>query len=142
MSATGRVIGSGWVGPRADVAGMKCENGFMADYPGDPRQQFKAAWQSATDAVDQWRKQVTAATSEALDKLDPAVRAAIEAARAAVAGHWGACQCPCATAHPQDLGVCDGKAVLTRKLGPARSAASVPICAPCAVAQGVAEMRR
>jgi hypothetical protein len=38
--------------------------------------------------------------------------------------------------------VCDGKAVLTRRLGTASSAASVPICAPCAVAQGVAEMRR
>ena len=122
----------------ADATSIKCENSFMGDYPGDPRQQFKAAWHSATDAMDQWRKQVTAATSEALDKLDPAVRAALEAARAAVAGHWGACQCPCATAHPQDPGVCDGKAVLTRKLQATTD--TVPICAPCAVAQGVAEM--
>jgi hypothetical protein len=114
----------------------------MGDYPGDPKQQFTAAWHAATDAMGQWRQQVTAATSEALDKLDPAVRAVLEAARAAVAGHWGACQCPCTTAHPQDQGVCDGKAVLTRRLGTASSAASVPICAPCAVAQGVAEMRR
>jgi hypothetical protein len=110
----------------------------MADYPENPRRQFAAAWRSATDAVDQWRKQVTAATSEALDKLDPAVRSALEAARAAVAGHWGACQCPCTTAHPQDQGVCDGRAVMTRRL----DGASRPTCAPCAVAQGVAEMRR
>jgi hypothetical protein len=119
-------------------AGVGCENGVMADYPENPRRQFAAAWRSATDAVDQWRKQVTAATSEAIDKLDPAVRSAIEAARAAVAGHWGACECPCATAHPQDQGVCDGRAVMTRRLG----GTSRPTCAPCAVAQGVAEMRR
>jgi hypothetical protein len=110
----------------------------MADYRDDPKQQLAAAWRSATDALGQWRKQVTAATSEALDKLDPAVRAAMEAARAAMAGNWGACQCPCATAHPQDQNVCDGKAVLFRQRGEART----PICAPCAVAQGVAEMPR
>jgi hypothetical protein len=108
----------------------------MGDYADNPRRQLAAAWRDATSALDQWRKQVTEATTEALDRLDPAVRAALEAARAAVAGTWGACQCPCATAHPQDQGVCDRRAVLTRKLG----AASVPICAPCAVAQGVSEM--
>jgi hypothetical protein len=110
----------------------------MGDYQDNPGRQFAAAWQAATAALDQWRKQVTAATAEALDKLDPAVRAALEAARAAVAGNWGACECPCATAHPQDQDVCDGRAVMTRRLG----GADLPICAPCAVAQGVAEMRR
>ena len=110
----------------------------MGHYADNPRRQFAAAWQDATAALDQWRKQVSAATSEALDKLDPAVRAALEAARAAVAGNWGACQCPCATAHPKDKDVCDGKAVLTRRLG----GADMTICAPCAVAQGVDEMRR
>jgi hypothetical protein len=109
----------------------------MADYQDNPKRQFATAWHTATGALDEWRKQVTAATSEALDKLDPAVRAAMEAARAAVAGHWGACQCPCATAHPQDQGVCDGRAIMTRQL----RGTSMPICAPCAVAQGVAEMR-
>jgi hypothetical protein len=34
------------------------------------------------------------------------------------------------------LGVCDGQAVMTRKVG----GAHVSLCAPCAVAQGVAEM--
>jgi len=34
--------------------------------------------------------------------------------------------------------VCDGKAVLVRRLGEA----DVSLCAPCAVAQGVAEMPR
>jgi len=104
----------------------------------NPRQQFAAAWQAATSAVDEWRKQVSAATSEALEKIDPAVRAAWEAARATVAGNWGACQCLCATAHPQDKDVCDGSAVMTRRLGEA----DVRLCAPCAVAQGFAEMPR
>ncbi len=108
----------------------------MAGYEDNPARQFAAAWQAATAALDQWRKEVTAATSEALGKLDPAARAALDAARAAFAGKWGACQCPCATAHPQDKDVCDGRAILTRRVG----AADMPLCAPCAVAQGVAEM--
>jgi hypothetical protein len=81
---------------------------------------------------------VAAATSEAVDKLDPAVRAAMEAARAVVTGNWGACQCPCTTAHPQDQDVCDGSAVMTRRV----AGSDMSLCAPCAVAQGVAEMRR
>jgi hypothetical protein len=108
----------------------------MGEYPDNPSRQFAQAWQAATAALGQWRKEVSAATSEALDKLDPAVRAALEAARSALAGNWGRCQCPCATAHPQDKDVCDGSAVLTRQHGEAE----VPLCAPCAVAQGVAEM--
>lgn len=79
---------------------------------------------------------MTAATSEAIEKIDPAVRTALDAARAVIAGNWGACQCPCDTAHPQDMGVCDGRAVLTRRV----READMPLCAPCAVAQGVAEM--
>ena len=108
----------------------------MADSPENPARQFAAAWQAATAALGEWRKQVTAATSEAMDKLDPAVRAALDAARAAVAGNWGACQCPCTTAHPQDKDVCDGSAILTRRLGQTE----MRLCAPFAVAQGVAEM--
>jgi hypothetical protein len=108
----------------------------MADYLGNPAQQLSAAWQTASAALGEWREQVTAATTEAKDKLDPAFRAAVEALRSALVGNWGACQCPCATAHPQDKNVCDGKAILTRRLGEG----DVPLCAPCAVAQGVAEM--
>jgi hypothetical protein len=108
----------------------------MGDYQGNPAQQLAKAWQVATSAFGQWREQVTAATTEAMDKLDPAARAALEALRAAFAGNWGACQCPCATAHPQDKDVCDHSAVLTRRLDDT----DVPLCAPCAVAQGVAEM--
>lgn len=110
----------------------------MEDYTGNPGRQFAAAWQSAVDALDEWRKQVTAATAEAREKLDPALRAAMEAARSAVTGNRGTCQCPCATAHPQDKDVCDTSAVLTRRVG----AADLRLCAPCAVAQGVHEMPR
>ena len=108
----------------------------MAGHGDDPARQFSAAWQAAAAALGKWRKQVTAATAEALDELDPAVRAALDAARAAFAGNRRGCQCSCATAHPQDKDVCDGNAILTRQLG----GADVPLCAPCAVAQGVAEM--
>ena len=108
----------------------------MAGDPVNPGRQFAAAWQAAVTALDQWRQQVTEATAEARDKLDPAVRSALEAARAVFTGNWGACRCLCTAAHPQDTGVCDGAAVMTRRL----NGADVPICAPCAVAQGVAEM--
>jgi hypothetical protein len=108
----------------------------MGDYQGSPTQRLAKAWQVAAVALGQWREQVAAATSEAVDKIDPAARAALDAIRAALAGDWGACQCQCANTHPQDKNVCDHSAVLTRRLGDT----DVPLCAPCAVAQGVAEM--
>jgi hypothetical protein len=110
----------------------------MGDQRDNPRQQFAAAWRAAGAALGQWRDQVAAATSEAAEKLDPAVRSAIEALRATVTGNWGACQCPCASAHPQDKDVCDGRAIMTRRL----AGADQRLCAPCAVAQGFAEMPR
>ncbi len=110
----------------------------MAGNADNPARQFAAAWQAAAAALGEWRQRVAAATTEAVDKLDPAVRAAMEAGRAALTGDWRNCHCPCATAHPDDSGVCDGSAVLTRRLGEA----DVSLCAPCAVAQGVAEFPR
>ena len=110
----------------------------MGEIPDSPTQQLAAAWQVATAALGQWREQVTEATTEAMDKLDPAARAAIAAVRAALTGNWGACQCPCASAHPQDQDVCEGNAIMTRRV----AGADMSLCAPCAVAQGVAEMRR
>ena len=103
-----------------------------------PAQQFSDALQAAATAMGKWRQQVAAATSEALEKIEPAARAAVAAARAALTGDRGGCQCSCRLAHPDDLGICDGKAVLTRRLDDAE----VSLCAPCAVAQGVAEMPR
>lgn len=104
----------------------------------NPARQFAAAWRAAAAAMDEWRQRVKTATSEALDKLEPAMRAAVEAGRATVTGDWRTCRCPCGSAHPDDRGVCDGRAVVTRRLGDA----DVSLCAPCAVAQGVAELPR
>ena len=104
---------------------------------GKPGQQFRSAWQAAADAMNEWSRRVSQATHEALDKIEPAVRAAVEAGRSAVTGEWRNCQCRCHTAHPDDAGVCDGRAVMTRRVG----AADVSLCAPCAVAQGFAEMK-
>ena len=104
---------------------------------GKPNQQFRAAWQAAADAVNEWSRRVSDATHEALDKIEPAVRAAVEAGRSAMTGEWRDCKCRCDTGHPADSGVCDGRAVMTRRVG----GADVSLCAPCAVAQGVAEMK-
>ena len=104
---------------------------------GKPTQQFRAAWQAAADAVNEWSRRVSEATHEALDKIEPALRAAVEAGRSAMTGEWRDCKCRCDTGHPADLGVCDGRAVMTRRVG----GADVSLCAPCAVAQGVAEMK-
>jgi hypothetical protein len=102
-----------------------------------PSQQFRAAWQATADAMSEWSRRVSQATHEALDKIEPAVRAAAEAGRSAMTGEWRNCRCQCRTAHPSDTGVCDGRAVMTRSVG----GADVSLCAPCAVAQGVAEMK-
>ena len=104
---------------------------------GKPTQQFRAAWQAAADALGEWSRQISAATHEAMDKIEPAFRAAVEAGRSAMTGEWRDCKCRCDTGHPADLGVCDGRAVMTRRVG----GADVSLCAPCAVAQGVAEMK-
>jgi hypothetical protein len=103
---------------------------------GKPGEQFRAAWQAASDAMNEWSRRVSEATHQAMDKIEPAFRAAVEAGRSAVTGEWRNCQCRCPTAHPDDPDVCDGKAVMTRRVG----GADVSLCAPCAVAQGVAEM--
>jgi hypothetical protein len=108
----------------------------MGETSDTPGQQFAVAWQIATAAVDHWRKQVAAATAEARENLEPAVRTALEAARAAFGGSSRPCECRCATAHPQDRDVCDGGAIMTRRV----AGDDVHLCAPCAVAQGVAEM--
>src|SRR6202035_1576614 len=107
----------------------------MGDFPGNPARQLAAAWQAATAALGEWRDPGFAATPEGQGEIGPGATGAV---RAAFAGNWGACQCLCATAHPQDKGVCDGGAILTRRL----DGVDVPLCAPCAVAQGVAERRK
>jgi hypothetical protein len=104
---------------------------------GKPNEQFRASWQAAREAMSEWSRRISEATHEALDKIEPAVRAAVDAGRSAMTGEWRNCQCQCSAAHPADTGVCDGRAVMTRKV----AGADLSLCAPCAVAQGVAEMK-
>ena len=81
---------------------------------------------------------------EALGRLaaDPRVRAYAEAyERGEIPPEPQPCHCLCGKTHPADKGICDMNAVTTRhfdteRLGPV----DVPLCAPCAVAQGIAEL--
>ena len=109
----------------------------MSGNEGNPAQQIRAAWQAAADALGEWSRQLSNASQEAMDKIEPALRAAVEAGRVTVTGEWRNCHCRCDTAHPKDSGVCDGRAVMIRRVG----GTDVSLCAPCAVAQGVAEMK-
>jgi hypothetical protein len=104
---------------------------------GKPGEQFRASWEAMKDAMNEWSRRISEATHEAMGKIEPAVRAAADAGRSAMTGEWRNCQCQCREAHPADAGVCDGRAVMTRKAG----GADVSLCAPCAVAQGTAEMK-
>ena len=111
----------------------------------NPIRQLAAAWQAAAAVAAEWAERTAAVTAEALHKLtsDPAVQAVLESWRTAVAVPWGDCECSCADSHPGDIGVCDNRAVITRRIRTYRAGVvDVSLCAPCAVAQGVAEMPR
>jgi hypothetical protein len=109
-----------------------------------PIRQLAAAFEATGAVVAEWAEQMAAVTSEALRKLasDPAIRAVLEGWRITLV--WARdCECSCARSHPDDVGICDKDAVITRRLitGPAGEV-ELPLCAPCAVAQGVAELPR
>jgi hypothetical protein len=108
-----------------------------------PARQLLAAWRAATAVAAEWAERTAAVTAEAFHKLssDPAVRAVGEVWRGLAGWPQRACECSCTEFHPNDLGVCDHRAVITRRLPAGRAdGADVPLCAPCAVAQGFAEM--
>jgi hypothetical protein len=52
------------------------------------------------------------------------------------------CYCPCARLHPDDEGICETtRAVITRRfVSDLTGPVDVPLCAPCAVALGLAEL--
>lgn len=111
----------------------------------NPLRQLTAAWEAATAVVTEWAEQTAAITSEAFHKLssDPAIRAVLESWRTTLVWGHRDCECVCARSHPDDMGICDQRAVITRRLPTDLGGdADVPLCAPCAVAQGVAEMPR
>ncbi len=117
----------------------------MSGEPDGFFQQFSAACEAAAAVAAEWADRVGEATSDAFRKLagDPAIRTVWEKWRVSPVWDRRDCGCVCATAHPDDIGVCDKQAVITRHLPTASGGmADVPLCAPCAVAQGVAEQSR
>jgi hypothetical protein len=111
----------------------------------NPLRQFAAAWEATTAVVAEWAEQTAAVTSEAFHKLttDPAIRAVLEKWRITVVFTRRDCECSCARSHPDDVGICDKSAVITRRVTTSLDGdVEVPLCAPCAVAQGVAELPR
>jgi hypothetical protein len=116
---------------------------MVSDGEDNPVRALAAAWEAATGVVAEWAEQTTAVAREAIHKLasDPAVRAAVESWRTTLVWTRQDCRCVCDRAHPDDTGVCDNRAVITRRLATGRDGGvDVPLCAPCAVAQGVAEL--
>jgi hypothetical protein len=110
---------------------------------GNPVRQLAAAWQAAAAVAAEWAERTAVVTAEAFHKLtsDPAVRAMLESWRRAAGWPRRDCECVCAVSHPTDMGVCDHRAVITRRLATDLDGVmDVPLCAPCAVAQGVAEL--
>ena len=127
------------------MAAPGCENVVMSSAEDNPFRQFAAAWQATAAIAAEWAQRTTAITSEAFRKLasDPAIRAVLDTWRITVVWDQRQCECECGTSHPDDVGICDQDAVITRRLaGDGGDAVEVPLCAPCAVAQGVAELPR
>ena len=117
----------------------------MSSDENNPFRQFAAAWEATTAVVAEWAEQTAAVTSEAFRKLtnDPAIRAVMERWRTTVVFTRRNCECPCARSHPDDVGICDNRAVITRRVSMGNGGdLEIPLCAPCAVAQGVAELPR
>jgi len=117
----------------------------MSGNENNPLRQLGAAWDAAAAITAEWAERTAAVTSESFRKLakDPAVRAVLETWRIGPVWARRYCGCSCARSHPDDAGVCDGHAVITRRLVTDQDEeVNVPLCAPCAVAQGVAEQSR
>lgn len=109
----------------------------------NPVRQLVAAWQAAAAVAAEWAERTAAVTAEAFEKFtsDPAVRAVLATWRSAIIWTRQDCECPCPASHPDDTGICDNCAVITRRLPTGQGkVVDVPLCAPCAVAQGVAEL--
>ena len=103
-----------------------------------------AAWEAAAGIAAEWAQRTAAVTAESFRKFtsDPDIRAAMAAWRVVFVWERMECECACETAHPDDVAVCDRRAVITRRVSTKSGPVDVPLCAPCAVAQGVAEMPR
>jgi hypothetical protein len=130
----------------ADVALVavppRCDDEVMSTGEQNPVRQLADACQAAASVAAEWAQRTAEVTADSIRKLnsDPAVRELLETLRFAFPAAQRVCQCACAESHPDDMGVCDHRAVITRSVPGAPGRAEVRLCAPCAVAQGVAEM--
>lgn len=91
-------------------------------------------------AVNAWLEQMGPSVDALLEVAGrPEVQAALERARAQPRPR--PCYCFCQRLHPGDKGICDGQGVTTRRFtAEATGPVDVSLCAPCAVAQGLAEL--
>lgn len=120
----------------------------MSDEQRDPVAELAATFQALADnmgrALTAWMERHRPFL-EALGRLaqDPGVQAYIAARKSGWEPERARpCHCLCGTAHPGDKGICDGNAVATRHFETrAMGPVDVPLCAPCAVAQGSAQFR-
>jgi hypothetical protein len=108
----------------------------------------EALEQFALDLAEAWGDAIAAY----LERMTPFIRALADLAKdpqvqAAIAARqfgdavreYRPCHCLCGRAHPTAKGICDMAAVTSRHYDtPALGPVDVPLCAPCAVAQGVA----
>jgi|SRR5215467_8399146 len=125
------------------TAPARCDYEVVSGSQENPVRQVVAALQAAAAVAAEWAERTGVVTAEAINKLtsDPAVRALLSRWRAATIWDQRRCECRCTDSHPNDVGVCDNRAVITRRIpGASNGRADVPLCAPCAVAQGVAEL--
>lgn len=108
----------------------------------DPRQEVirlvQQCMEAAGQAIAEWAERMRPAFEQLTEiARNPEVAAAFERVPNPAGGL--ACFCLC-TRHPDDKGVCDGEAVTTREfISGAFGPVHVPLCAPCAVAQGISE---
>ncbi len=117
----------------------------MSSAGDNPLRQLAAAWEATTAVVAEWAERTVAVTAESYHKLtnDPAIRAVLQSWRITFIWPLRDCECDCARSHPDDTGVCDKRAVITRRVTTTwDGTVDVALCAPCAVAQGVAELPR
>jgi hypothetical protein len=106
----------------------------------DPAKALIQGFEEMGRVIGEWFERMRPAFEQLTEIANrPEVRAAIERNRNR---DYRPCHCLCGKLHPADKGICEGaSAVTTRRFETALTGSvDVPLCAPCAVAQGVTEM--
>lgn len=127
--------------------------GRCHDWTAAPDEAFRPLVKAVNEAFQPLADALTAAVRVWLERNRPAIEALAELAqdprvqayiaareRGEVPPPHRPCWCLCSRAHPGES-VCDARAVTTRRYNsPALGPVDVQLCAPCAVAQGIAEI--